>query len=322
MGKFRRRTKICKECKQRKKLKDFHKDENAKDKRNPRCKTCTKKEEIYVIFRKNFYYYESLEKRCSTEMYTGKGENAAKRISEHFYTKNPILDIDKAIKKHGRDAFGSMILPTYPNERNINHDERRYIKIFNTFNDGYNNTPGNNRTANEKFTHIVRYSDDEIPVSTKHTGKHADPELDYTHKVVFIIYIPNKESYSYNTSLTYVDSVSCNFKARLRFLLYDNNSPLKEIIEEYGISALRVLILQYCEMKENLLISKVNHIESCDSINNGLNCPQDVLNIDGNNNEIIDIDDDGLITYSDSCGKSKKMISTYPYFDENYLPQQ
>lgn len=75
------------------------------------------------------------------KQYIGQSIHIEQRFKEHIRYGNSKCYIDRAIKKHGHDAFNFSILLEC-DESQLSDEEHKFIKLFGTYKNGYNLTWG------------------------------------------------------------------------------------------------------------------------------------------------------------------------------------
>ena len=79
--------------------------------------------------------------RDTGKMYIGQSIHIEQRFKEHVRYGNDRCYIDRAIKKHGKDAFNFDIVLEC-DESELCSEEHKFIKLFDTYKNGYNLTWG------------------------------------------------------------------------------------------------------------------------------------------------------------------------------------
>lgn len=131
------------------------------------------------IYNGNIYKFEN---KLNGKIYIGQSRCIERRYADHVYCKNPVYELDRAIKKYGIENFNYDILETFntSNLYEVNKwmDEREeyYIKFYNCLNpNGYNLL--SNRHHPE-FSEITRKRISEACTGEKNGfyGKHHSEE--------------------------------------------------------------------------------------------------------------------------------------------------
>lgn len=110
--------------------------------------------------------YKIVEKDTG-KAYIGQTIDFSQRMITHFKYGSKSLWIDRAIKAHGAENYTTEIVEECPpNIQDVrqwlNEKEQFYIKLFNTFENGFNQTPGGNQDCGwQMIQHAVQqYSPD------------------------------------------------------------------------------------------------------------------------------------------------------------------
>lgn len=78
----------------------------------------------------------------------------------------------KAIQKYGKDNFGVELLVVGPTLEWINDLEKKAIKLYDTFNNGYNDTKGGDGTVGQKFRLGKKHTaETRAKISASHMGR-------------------------------------------------------------------------------------------------------------------------------------------------------
>ena len=83
----------------------------------------------------------SITNKKTGKMYIGQSVNIERRFRQHINSGKDYMYIDRAIKKHGEDAFDYNILLEC-DESKLSDEEHKFIKLFGTYKKGYNLTWG------------------------------------------------------------------------------------------------------------------------------------------------------------------------------------
>ena len=88
-----------------------------------------------------------IENKQTNEKYIGQSIHIQQRFKEHIKgNKKPLSNIDRNIQKYGKDNFLFEIIEECSQEK-LNEREIYWIAYFDSFRNGYNNTPGGNDTS-------------------------------------------------------------------------------------------------------------------------------------------------------------------------------
>ena len=85
----------------------------------------------------------------SGKSYIGQTNNYKSRCNQHKSKSNGCVAFSNAIKKYGWDNFEHIILEQCSNANSANEREIYWIKHVDSFNNGYNLTPGGNNYMEE-----------------------------------------------------------------------------------------------------------------------------------------------------------------------------
>ena len=83
----------------------------------------------------------SITNKETGKMYIGQSIHIEQRFKEHIRYGNDKSYIDRSIKKHGKDAFDFNIILEC-DESKLSDEEHKFIKLFGTYQKGYNLTWG------------------------------------------------------------------------------------------------------------------------------------------------------------------------------------
>ena len=129
-------------------------------------------------------YIYKFENKINGKIYIGKTKNIKERIYQHSHvTKNKKTKFGNALRKYGIDTFNFSILVIIYSENNnnldiiLNYFEKYFIKIYNSFNNGYNCTLGGDGTINFKHSEETKNK-----LRNRIVSKETRMKLGYAHK--------------------------------------------------------------------------------------------------------------------------------------------
>lgn len=85
--------------------------------------------------------------------YVGQSINIEERFKQHCYGHEQNSAIDKAIKELGVENFTFEIICTCPDGK-LNDEEKKFIRLYDSFNQGYNRTTGGG--SGGEFSHLSK----------------------------------------------------------------------------------------------------------------------------------------------------------------------
>lgn len=209
------------------------------------------------------YYFRNI---INDKYYIGQAKNLYKRIRQHitrFRNKRIKNSIYRALEKYGFDNFEFKILKTFENipsdelQKILDETEIKYIKQFNSYNDGYNQTTGGRGVKNYNYTKVAKKKISEAVIKVSHDGR---------NKIYFYDVITKE----YGEELTLNDfNEKHNIKTKMlsyilihkRYIIARSKEQLEQKIQEY-----------YNKNKNNgRFVSKLTK-EMIDDIKNQIKC--------------------------------------------------
>ena len=118
--------------------------------------------------------------KINDKYYVGQALNLYKRIRQHmarFRNKRIKNSIYRALEKYGFDNFELKILKTFENissdnlQKLLDETEIKYIKQFDSYNNGYNLTTGGKGVKNYNYTKVIKKKISEAAKKVSYDGR-------------------------------------------------------------------------------------------------------------------------------------------------------
>lgn len=117
------------------------------------------------------------------KVYIGESNNIQRRMLEHFTAYRPTQTIDWAISREGADNFRCGVIRTSRRKKERLKLETKYVKLFNSYYNGYNST--NNGKRKNKMSHWL--SNKRLKFIKKHMPGKMDNLRYQFHTTIYIL---------------------------------------------------------------------------------------------------------------------------------------